>query len=74
MFFLRFVSQCCLWFSENHYICRLEIEINHPLFSILVEQNKFAPDYVVGKGKTVLMYAAQHATDIRYIKQLAEKK
>lgn len=61
------------WYSEQNVKRLLEIEINHPLFSILVEQNKFAPDYVVGKGKTVLMYAAQHATDIRYIKQLAEK-
>ena len=62
-----------LWYSEQNVKRLLEIEINHPLFSILVEQDKFSPDYIVGKGKTVLMYAAQHATDIRYIKQLAEK-
>lgn len=61
------------WYSEQNIKRLLEIESNYPLFAILVEQDKFSPDYIVGKGKTVLMYAAQHTPDIRYIKQLAEK-
>ena len=61
------------WSSEQNIKRLLEIESNYPLFAILVEQDKFSPDYIVGKGKTVLMYAAQHTPDIRYIKQLAEK-
>lgn len=61
------------WYSEQNIKRLLEIESSYSLFAILVEQDKFSPDYVIGKGKTVLMFAAQHTTDIRYIKLLAEK-
>lgn len=63
------------WYSERNIKRLLENEENYHMFSILMEETLFSPDYVIAiiKGKTVLMYAAQHTTDIRYIEQLVEK-
>ena len=61
------------WYSERNVKRLLENEEHYFIFSILVEKNKFSPDYVLGKGKTVLMYTAQHTTDIRHIILLTEK-
>ena len=61
------------WNTERNIKRLLENEEYYSMFSTLVEENIFSPDYVIEKGKTILMYAAQHTTDIRYFMLLTEK-
>lgn len=70
--FLEFIP-ADYWYSEQNIKRLLDDENNYSMFSTLVEANKFSPDYEIKNGKTILMYAAQHVTDSRYIELLIKK-